>query len=85
MYADQVADLAGVRGDIRDDAREGSPLQPRFSPRLLLRVPTPDPTRGNRKSQFTEFYGGSTQKVDSTYLKGGSLEPFLTIIATRKI
>ena len=46
---------------------------------------TPDPTRGNRKSQFPEFYGESTPKVDSTYLGGSSLEPFLFAIATRKM
>ena len=59
----------------------------RVCPQTARRVsiPTPDPTRGNRTSQFPEFNGESTPKVDSTYLGGSSLEPFLFTIFTRKI
>ena len=39
-------------------------------------VSTPDPTRGNRKSQFSEFKGGSMPKVESTDLNGSSLKSF---------
>jgi hypothetical protein len=46
---------------------------------------TQDPTRGNRKSQFPDFGGESTPQVDSTYLSGKLLEPFIFTIFTRKI
>ena len=41
--------------------------------------------RGNRKSSFPKFWRESTPKVNSTYLSGKSLQPFLFTIATRKI
>jgi len=60
----------------------------RLSMRMGMRVACntiQDPTRSNHKSQFPEFYGKSTPKVDSTYLSGKSLERFLFTSATRKI
>jgi hypothetical protein len=46
---------------------------------------TPDPTRGNRESQFRRFWGELTPQVEQSYLRGSALELFLLTIATHKI
>ena len=46
---------------------------------------TPDQSRSNRQSQLSEFKDESTPKMDSNYLRGSALEPFLFTIDALKI